>query len=216
MDQPAFIEAVFSEPPVILGIKLRQYSAGHKLLLRRFVPIDMTPGSLALAVIICSSSYCDGLDAMLSSELPSVVSKFCFRVTHGSWRNLWRRREIDWQSQWESFCDYVERSSQCPPFSLVSDREGQPSHCPELEYVKVTLMKNLHISEAEFLDRPWLMSLWDYAAVNEQLGIVRILSENHADEYAQSQKAGDDFFASEEGRAIIESHRAALCGRAGE
>lgn len=205
MDSPAFIEAVYSEPPRILGVKLRPLSAGHKLLLRRFVPIECTPGSLALSVVICSQTYEEAL-ADITGNLPSLLDRFCFRITHGPWWKLWVRTHVDWASQWVQFCDYVESSNSCPGFQVLSSKEVEPSSVPEIQAVKVSLMRHLHITEDEFLDRPWLLSMWDYTVLNEQLGVVRLLPDDHAEKYATAQQAGDDFFASQEGKDLMESH----------
>ena len=212
MESPAFIEAVFSEPPIVLGVQLRPLSAGHKLLLRRFVPIERTPGSLALAVMICSQDYKSALADMSSPELSETVSRFCFALTHESWRKLWRRRAVDYEAEWDKFCEYVETANKCPGFKAVSDKEPEPSHCPEVLAVKVSLMRHLGITEAEFLDRPWIVSLWDYTAINEQLGAVKFLPENYEEKYAEAQKAGEDFFNSEAGLALMAAHAAATKG----
>ena len=59
------------------------------------------------------------------------------------------------------------------------DNTGEPT--PEVQAVKVSLMSHLHMAEADIMDRPWALCLWDCYTHQVQTGGAKFLDPGAID-----------------------------------
>lgn len=180
MKPSSFLEAVLPDaPPVILGVRLRPFTAGHRLLLERHVVFDGSAGQLALAVLICSQNHADALADLQSRELPKMMQDYGERLR---WTGRWpfrRRRVLDLVSEYRAFAAYQEQACQPPPIRFLRPKAtGDVSEAPAVLTVWISLRSAL--TWEAFLDRPWALCLWETAGLAERHGHVRIVDPETA------------------------------------
>ena len=81
---------------------------------------------------------------------------------------------IDYVAKIDAFRKYIADGSKMPDYSYTPG-DFQSQHCPSVQIVKVALMRDMHFSEAELMDRPWSLCLWDYVTLKAISGQVRMV-----------------------------------------
>lgn len=180
----AFYPAIIPEPRTILGLRLRALSLGHILLLNRIESPFFTEGKigiadLATAILICSMSYQEGLRVIEDPKLDLFMRKWHARLS-GMDRLLVRLgfkkpNAIDYQEKISSFFEYLETGTKSPTYSSrINESPGM--ECPSYQVVRVTLMRDLGISDSEIMDRPWVLCIWDFITLKALSGDVKMVS----------------------------------------
>jgi hypothetical protein len=176
-----FFNAAIPEPVAILGVRLRPFSLGHVLLLNRFGNAfgnGAAPGldDLIQAIVICSQKYADALADMDNPKLPEIVAAWQRRLAP---RNAlgFRRPGLGFSPAAEvgRFTEYVRAGSSFPLFTVKENHQGDPMGVPMVQSVKVLLQSKMGFNEAEVLDRPWGLCLWDYFTLNAMEGHCKIM-----------------------------------------
>lgn len=187
----AFYLAAIPDSWEILGVKLRPFSLGHVILLHRinspFVVESKTINfdDIALAVLICSEDYKTGNSLLVDTSLPKILRKWADSLTG---MNRWSVR-IGWNSAKviefnqvaTEFYSYVREHSKIPNYDF-NPSDFRQLDCPEVQLVKVTLMKEMVFNEAELLDRGWGLCLWDYVTIRAIDGKVKMISDESRNE----------------------------------
>mgnify|MGYP001605524580 CR=1 FL=1 len=170
------------EPTTILGVRLRPLSLGHVLLLHRvrssFVTPDepLTIHDLALSVLICSLSHRDGLSIFDHKHLDRLFARWHWKLTRPRWIVVGKRRTVDYVAKSAEFAEYIKRHSDIPRYSY-NPADFRDSGGPGVQIVKCTLMRDLHIPEAELMDRPWKLCLWDFVTLKVLAGHIRFVDD---------------------------------------
>ena len=192
-----FYQVAIPEPTTIMGLRLRPLSLGHLILLGRVRSAFVTEGEpitlhdLALSVLICSLSYKDGCDLFNNTELPRFFKRWHDKLAG---INFWTKcgfkkpTPVDYAAKVAAFSKYMETGSSSPYYSYKAD-EALPIQCPTVQIVKVALMRELHIPEAELMDRPWSVCLWDYVTIRALDGNLQF---EDRDQIKQAQKLADE------------------------
>lgn len=182
----AFYLAAIPDTWEILGLKLRPFSLGHVILLHRIESpfIGHQPkGSklfddLALAVLICSESYANGIQILHDPGLSKALRSWADSLTGmNRWAVRLRLKKpnlINFEGPASEFSEYIKEHSKIPDYDFNPD-DLREVHCPEVQLVKVALMREMGISESEILDRPWGLCLWDYVTMNAQDGKIKMV-----------------------------------------
>jgi len=191
-----FYSAAIPEPTTVLGLRLRPFSLGHVILLGRVRSSFVTEGEplslhdLALSVLICSLSYTDGLSLFNNRNLDRFFKRWHSRLAGESWltRLGFRKlREIDYAQKAVEFGEYIKRASKIPNYSYRAD-DFKQIECPSVQIVKVTLMRDMGFREAELMDRPWGLCLWDYVTIRALAGHISLVD---SDQLKEAQAAAD-------------------------
>jgi len=206
MIEPFYLAAI-PEPRTILGLKLRPLSLGHIILLNRVGSPFFTEGEpsfadLATAVLICSLPYKEGLDVLNDPGIDSFMSKWHNRIT-GSDSVLVRLgfkkpQLIDFPAKFKAFSDYISEHTKTP-FYRYEPGDFRPMDCPYSQVIKITLMRDLNITEAELLDRSWLMCLWDFVTLKAMAGHVIMGGEEEIKEAQDVANRLAELFAKKNG-----------------
>ena len=185
-------------PTDILGLRLRPLALGHIILLHRagsaFVIPDKVPtiDDLAISILICSLSYEDGAALFEDPTLDEFMLKWADRLT-GMDRWLVRSgilppRRIDYGEQMIRFAAYIKSHWQSPKYSYTPG-DFRQNECPDVQLVKVALMRDMHFPEAEILNCSWLRCLWDFVTLRALKGEVTMYNE---DEFAAAQTLANE------------------------
>lgn len=190
-----FFAAAIQEPTTILGVRLRPFSLGHLIILQRLKSAFVTDGEemtihdLALSVLVCSLPYTEGCALFNRTDLPKFFLNWHSQLI-GGWRARWGFRKpivIDYPKKVREFSDYLSRGSQVPCYSYDPGKFSA-MECPSVQIVKVTLMRDMHIPEAELMDRPWAICLWDFVTLRALAGQVDMVN---SDAIKTAQESGE-------------------------
>lgn len=184
-----FYSVAVPEQRQILGLPLRPLSLGHLILLHRVQSAFVCEGipdyqELAIAALICSLSYEDGIAALKDSDTPKLLKRLGERITGiRDWRvrlGLRKPRVIDLPANVAAFSSYLKDHSSIPHYSYTPG-DFKTVDCPQVQIVKVTLMRDLHLSDTEILNRSWAMCLWDYVTLRALKGELSIVAKDQID-----------------------------------
>jgi hypothetical protein len=191
-----FYSVAIPEQRQLLGLPLRPLSLGHLILLHRVQSAFVCEGipdyqELAIAALICSLSYEDGIEAIKDSSTPKLLKRLGERITGiRDWRvrlGLRKARVIDLPANVAAFSDYLKEGNSTPYYSFKSD-DFNPVCLPSIQIVKVSLMRDMHFTEDQIFDRSWAMCLWDYFTLKAVKGEVNIEDK---DVMFEAQKTGE-------------------------
>jgi len=184
-----FYSVAVPEQRQILGLPLRPLSLGHLVLLHRVQSAFICEGipdyqELAIAALICSLSYEDGVAAIKDSDTPQLLKRLGERITGiRDWRvrlGFRNPRVIDLPANVAAFSSYLKDHSSIPNYSYTPG-DFKPVDCPQVQIVKVTLMRDLHLSDTEILNRSWAMCLWDYVTLRALKGELSFVAKDEID-----------------------------------
>ena len=191
-----FYSVAVPEHRQILGLPLRPLSLGHLILLHRVKSAFICEGTvnyqeLAIAALICSLSYEDGLAALKDCDTPKLLKRLGERITGiRDWRvrlGFRKARVIDLPANVAAFFSYLKDNSSIPHYSYTPG-DFKTVDCPQVQIVKVTLMRDLHFSDTEILNRSWAMCLWDYVTLRALKGEVSLVARDEINQAAEVGK----------------------------
>lgn len=191
-----FYSVAIPERRQLLGLPLKPLSIGHLILLHRVRSAFVCDGipdyqELAIAALICSISYVDGIGAINDPSTPKLLKRLGERITGiRDWRvrlGLRKARVIDLPANIAAFSAYLKEGSSIPHYSYTPG-DFKMVDCPQVQIIKVTLMRDLHISESDLLDRSWAMCLWDYVTIRALRGEVSMVAKDEIDNAAAVAK----------------------------
>jgi hypothetical protein len=190
-----FFDAAIQEPTTILGIRLRPFSLGHLVILQRLKSAFVTEGEtmtihdLALSVLVCSLPYKDGCALFNRTDLPQFFKRWHQSLSGGVLVKLGLKSPIpiNYALKVKEFAEYIGRGSKVPCYSYDPGKFAS-MECPSVQIVKVTLMRDMHIPEAELMDRPWAVCLWDFVTLRALAGQIQMVD---SDEIQKAKEAGE-------------------------
>lgn len=157
-----------------IGIELRPFSLGHRILLHSLASpfvadaAPVTPANLMVAVQVCARTWEDGL--------------ILCRDTHESDRAVGamlrkQARDLEWQKHADHFAQYLGEGSRVPNFTMPGP-SGGTRWTPWEQSMRICLMRELGLSESDVMNRPLVLSWWDYLTVKEEEGTLTISTQD--------------------------------------
>ena len=188
-----YLGAVIPEAVRVFGILLRPFSIGHQVILSRFNSPIVTGGEagiedLLFAVYVCGNTYEGCLESIATGRIFADLKR---------WRRVMRRR------QWyglrpltlprfmlasQLFREYIDAANTLP--NLFTDGKGQSIGSPPIQVLRVTLMRELHLSDTEVMNRPLSLCWYDYSTIVELEGKGKIIERA---EYQAAEAKADEF-----------------------
>lgn len=189
-----FYDAAIPEPYTILGLRLRPLSLGHMILLHRIdSPLvkggNIIIGDMAVAALICSRTYEDGIAALDDPSLPSKLIKWGYKLTHPHRIAFWKYEPIDLKAISTLFTDYIEYHTKVPCY-LTKNDDATSIGAPQEQLVKINLLMKLHLTESEIMNRSWRLCLWDLLTLKAIEGQLEFMDE---DEIEQAQRLANEY-----------------------
>ena len=199
--------AAIPDPHTVMGLALQPFSAGHVMLLNRLENSFINGGvcgmnDLLTGIWICSRSYQYGLECLhRADELSKVMAKWVATYVKAN-------GPINFDLLSKRFKAYLEAGQTEPFFRTIRSGENQRTMTvilPMVQIIKLELMKSGVVqSEAEFLSRPWGLSIWDYFSIKALRCEGEILEKSEEDterEMVEMSKAINKKILSREKRA---------------
>lgn len=160
-------------PFTVLGKRLKPFSRGHNILLRRFgsnfaVGASESPGysDLILSVFICSHTYEGALNALSSRWLWLRLKFWGFRF-----------RRFNVLGKINLFARYIAHHTQEPKYWIEKEGDGRGSGIPNEQFDLSNLMQFFGCSYSEALNLPYPVGTWNLFKLLEQEGIVRVWTD---------------------------------------
>ena len=208
-----FYKACLPEPVRVLGFNLRPLSLGHLILLHRiespFVSnAEPEIADLASAVLICALSYQEAVDSIQDPQREVFMRKWADKLTGmDKWQVRFRFRKptlINFPEEIMRFAAYIYEGSSGPKFAYTPS-EFSPFECESAQVVKVTLMRDMGFSEAELLDRPWALCLWDVITLRSLDGQYKMYKEGgeYVNSIEDAKKAGEALYAELKAQGVV-------------
>jgi hypothetical protein len=188
-----YLTAAIPEAVQVFGILLRPFSLGHHLILSRFESPIVCGGEAGIddvlfAVWVCGHTYEDAIERLATGYVAHEIKR---------WRRIMRRR------QWYglrplAFSQFIEKTkllrehveSACKIPNLFSSEGGKGVGSPTMQVLRVTLQRELHLSDTEILNRPLSQCWWDLATLAELRGKGKVIDR---DEFRDMQRKADEF-----------------------
>lgn len=173
MKDAAYFLAAVPEPVRCLGRRLKPFSVGHRILLERFESAFVTGetptiADLILSVALCSRSYDDAL-----RFLDTKCSTWNMRV----WGfKIWLAVKcgLSLTKSAATFAAYVQSGSTFPNVKFKESQNTRDVRVPMVASVKSFLVRCGH-SDAESLEKPYGLALWEYAIASASDGRAEIV-----------------------------------------
>lgn len=172
----------------VLGVELRPFSLGHRVLLLHlgnpFVgeATEVKPADIVSAVQICARTWEDGL-LLCSDTRESDIAVRC---------HLRKLRNVDWQKAADTLAEYIEEGSSAPGYSQPSGGGGVGRWTPWEQIMRVSLIRDLRLSESEVMNRHLALSWWDFLTLREDSGQLSILTSDEQSFADEMFKRADD------------------------
>lgn len=185
MIDPFYLAAI-PEPRTILGLRLRPLSLGHIILLHRIESSYVCGGlagfdDLSLSVLICASTYEEGLEHLNNPDLPREMRRWADKLTgmdRLSVRLGFRKpTPIDFDAKHAAFSGYIVNGSKVPNYHF-NPGDFEEVGCPNVQLVKAGLMRDMKFTESEIMNRSWALCLWDHVTLKAMAGSVKMYKED--------------------------------------
>ena len=173
-------------PFVVLGVELKPFSVGHKLLLQQICsPYEdgksCGPDDLMLAVAFCSTTFEDGCAELNGAGLDKRIKSWYKRLGG----------DLDWVAASKLFGEYIAYHSRFYAFAQTQEPDQYTqSKSPLLHSVIATLQIEYGLSQSEALNRCFGLAMCDYILACERKGGVAV---RDAEEHAAAKQAAQDF-----------------------
>lgn len=187
-DAHSFVQAAVPEPFQILGLRLKPFSLGHYILLKRYGFVcdsgePYTRENMILACLVCSMDYREFLEFIESPDYKADVIAWGELCGHF---NLAEKLRL--------FYEYIAPSFEEPAFIIIGQTADNPGDWSQ--NLKLAMMLKLNATEEDILNRPLASLRSDYFRLAEMDGIIRIQEK-------------EDVVIADQNAAIIEAALAA-------
>lgn len=188
-----FLDAAIPEPVACCLLRLRPFSLGHYMLLKKFCPVYLENknrdlADLLLSCLICSQKYQESVDMFSGGwqEVDSFLKKWGKKVAKSKGFEFTRSSAL--------FDRYISRGFILPDVKSeargADNNETDPSLWPLITLS--VCMGKLHQSKDEVLNQPLSLSRWLVAGYATTQGNVSIIN---GDELAAQIADADKFDA---------------------
>lgn len=174
-DDASYVTAAVPEPYQVLGLRLKPFTLGHHILLRRFgcafvadAETEVTKGDLLLGCLICSMWNAEFLEFMDDPEHAAKIIKWGEQCG-----------QFNFAEKCQLFQDYLKASFQEPSFTIVG--EGGDTSGDWSQNLKLAMMIKLGHTEEAVLNTPLASLMSDYFRCAEIDGLIRIQNVEEVD-----------------------------------
>lgn len=181
----AWIDAAIPNPVIVLRMRLRPYSIGHELLLRRLESPFISGGGVGIAdlihaVLICSLDYRHGLKALECGTGTRLFMRL-WRVT------IWT---LNAPAEIQAFEDYREDGLWCPDLKIPT--VGRDINSPRLFRLMGSLMADFGFTEEAALNCPIAKANAYFCARGDENGTVDLFSPRDQALFDKLREMPDD------------------------
>lgn len=180
----AFAAALHPERITVAGVRLMPFMLGHAILLTRLhSPLaclwtgeqkEVNVGDVALALWICQRTATESMSRIGSRLASWQVRRLAKRVA-----------SIDAYAETSALMAYIANGFSGP--KMRSSPDSARCGAPMLAMLYAGLLSHFHRTDAEALNTPLALALWNRAAFLEEKGLVSVWTQDDQDlvEYAE-------------------------------
>jgi len=197
-----FLTALIPDPAWCLGVRLKPFSLGHLVLLRRIDSPFVSPtkkqielGDLILAVILCADSFSEGVEYLGTLNHASAADK----ETLEEWGA--KAAKLDLNEEVTAFMAYIRAADVMPQYFHSAQGGESQIGSPFWQVVYLTLHKQTNLTDVEIWTQPLGKTYCDYIALREQEQVLRIKS----DEDEEIERRAREFYADQAAEAAIKN-----------
>lgn len=181
-----YLHSIIPEPVTILGQELRPFSLGHYLLLTRldcaFLSDDKEAllGDLLLGLLVCANTFEAAQDILRRDELADDIKAWAANVG-----------EFEADEKAKLFTDYLAAAMEVPKFWTSGQGSGSKAGAPWPQLVRTRLLSEGGLTAGELMNQPLGQTWWDYLALNEQKGALK-LNDTTTDELLRRHREANN------------------------
>jgi len=188
-----YLTAAIPEAVQVFGVLLRPFSLGHHLILSRFESPVISGGEAGIddvlfAVWVCGHRYEDAIESFASGRIWRELKRWKRVMRRRQWWGLRPLTLAQFMKSSQLFSEYVAAACKSP--NLHSGDKGASVGSPTMQVLRVTLQRELHLSDTEVLNRPLSQCWWDMATLVELNGKGKVIDR---DEYKEAQRKADEW-----------------------
>jgi hypothetical protein len=171
-------ESQIFRPREVYGCRLKPFSLGHFLLLTYAESPFILGGKaieqqdLFLLIALCRRDFENGFEFLHREDWSEEQNDFCAAVEESA---------TTFEDAVKFLTDYIDEAVKQP--ETVTDADGEPGRtgAPWVQTMKVSLMKNLHLTESEVMNR-WLQrNIYDWFSIMEMNDPKKFRLKNEGD-----------------------------------
>jgi len=188
-----YLTAVIPEAVVVFGVRLKPFCIGHHVILSRFESPIIDGGEssiedLLFAVWVCGHTYEGAVESLASGEVWKELAAWRKKMRRRQWYGLRPMKPATLVQASQMFQEYITAATTMP--NLFTDGKGPTLGSPTAQLVRVVLMRELHLTDTEVMNRPMALCWYDYATLTELNGKGKIIDR---EEYAAARKRADEW-----------------------
>jgi len=199
-----YVSAIIPEPYTICGLRLKPFCLGHYLLMKKFQvsyandseartnPVELVKDFL-LALVICSLSYEEFLEAVTTDKLMVNTKQFRFfgkrvekEMSFRKWLSNWGdaictaakdKDNFNALEKISAFRKYLNDGLRVPLFYDEGKDNQMPSGAHWSQSIEHVLTGELGYTHSEALNLPLAKALSDYFKYAERHGLVTLMTD---------------------------------------
>ncbi len=178
----AYVQAAIPEPFRILGLKLKPFSFGHYLILKRFdcafvseVQASATRDDLIFCVLVCSMSHDEFLKFIERKDIIKQIRKWGRRI---GWFDLKEKALLLQQ--------YIDQGTQQPKFWILKE-DDKPGGAHWSQVIATTLRGKVGYTRDDLMNCPLTQAFSDFYKHAEECGVIRLMTEAEAEAVKESE-----------------------------
>jgi hypothetical protein len=188
-----YLSAVIPEAVVVFGVRLKPFCIGHHVILSRFESPIIDGGEssiedLLFAVWVCGHTYEGAVESLASGVVWKELAAWRKAMRRRQWYGLRPMKLVEFMRLSKLFQEYLTAAATMP--NLFTDGGGQSIGSPSIQILRIVLKRDLHLSDAEVMNRPLSLCWYDYATICELNKKGRIIDR---EEYAAARKRADEW-----------------------
>jgi hypothetical protein len=188
-----YLTAAIPEAVQVFGILLRPFSLGHHLILSRFESPIVCGGEAGIddvlfAVWVCGHTYEPALESLATGRVWSELKRWKRIMRRRQWYGLRPMKLPQFIKSSQLFNEYVAAARKTP--NLFSGEGGAEIGSPTMQVMRVTLQRELHLSDTEILNRPLSQCWWDLATLVELNRKGKVIDR---DQFEDMKRKADEF-----------------------
>jgi hypothetical protein len=175
-----YIDAILTNStPRIMGVKLRPFSIGHYLLMKKYdcnyvsdEPADTSIDDLVLSISICCRKFDEFVDFISDKNCLKWIAKWGKQINkevNGDPFYIIKKRN--------EFIQYLNEGMRIPKYWLLVEEDDGGSSGRLMEHIITTLQGELGYTKDEVLNIPFTQAIYDYFLYLENKGIIKLMTD---------------------------------------
>jgi hypothetical protein len=178
-----YVEAITTDTPTLMCVKMRPFSIGHYLLMKKYDcayvsddPKPYTIEDLIMSIMICSREFDDFLNFIDDKSCMKWIKKW------GKFVNKEVKGNVNYLTEKnKQFIDYINDGIRIPKYWMAQNNESPRKSNRLIEHMITTLQGKLGYTRNEVLNCSLNQALYDYFLYLETNGVLELMNDEELD-----------------------------------